>query len=103
MYQHCSSCAGSGQLMGGGMMMMDCRHCEGRGKVYIEPTSESLLKKEDKRYQDAISKIKALDPTITDEEAEEMFKKELANLDKTEESDDKQINGRSPKKARKKH
>jgi hypothetical protein len=34
-YLRCSSCGGSKQIMGGGMMMVKCDRCDGRGMMEI--------------------------------------------------------------------
>jgi hypothetical protein len=72
----CMVCAGSGKVMGGGMMMWDCDDCDGNGKILIieEP-------KDSASYKEAIESIKALDPSIDDEKAKEIFDEEFKKID----------------------
>lgn len=77
----CSTCAGSGQVMGGGMMMWDCDHCDGKGKITkIEPT-KFKLKKESPRYKKAVKEIQKLDPNLSEEEAQKVMDDELAKVE----------------------
>lgn len=36
----CLTCAGSGKVMGGGMMYRECENCEGAGKLYKLETAD---------------------------------------------------------------
>jgi len=69
--KRCSSCNGSGKVMGGGMMYTECDECEGRGKIYVE--KEPVIDKESQEYKAAITNIKALGDNISDEQADQMF------------------------------
>lgn len=76
----CKNCAGSGKVMGGGMMQWDCEHCDGIGKVdKVDEQKEMdyLLTKSSEQYQQAKGKIKALDDNMTDEKAEALLDAEL--------------------------
>jgi hypothetical protein len=80
--KRCSTCVGSGKVMGGGMLYSDCDVCDGTGKLIVEPPPLVFkLTKDNLRYKEAIQNIKELDPSLTDEEAEEIFNKELNKLD----------------------
>ena len=74
--KRCSICVGSGTVMGGGMMMEDCRNCDGSGKVY-EIESKELMNKESEEYKKAKDKIKSLDENMSDGEAEKLLDEEL--------------------------
>jgi len=78
MKKRCIPCNGSGRVMGGGMMLSDCEHCDGKGKI-DEPENELefLLTKDSKRYQEAKEKIKKLDPVMSDTAAEQILDEEL--------------------------
>lgn len=77
----CQPCSGSGKLLGGGMIIVDCNHCEGRGRTEEENDElEYLHLKTTDSYKSAIDKIKSVNDNVSDEEAEEIFKKELYNL-----------------------
>jgi hypothetical protein len=75
--KRCIPCGGSGRVMGGGMMMTDCEYCNGAGKVeLIDDETEYLLAKQTKHFKSAIKRIKAIDKSITDDEAEKIFSEE---------------------------
>ncbi len=82
----CKRCAGSGIVMGGGMMRVDCDDCDGIGKVYPEDENPVSLAKDfviDKRsrsYRDAIKKLKAIHPEMSDLEISDIFEKEFDKL-----------------------
>lgn len=84
----CKACYGSGRVMGGGMMQQDCDHCDGVGKIiFIEDEVAELEKikaKQDESYKKAITEIKDLDPTMTDEKAKEIFDEEFKKLESEE-------------------
>jgi len=76
--RRCIPCGGSGRVMGGGMLMTDCDHCDGIGKVVvIEDEIETLLAKNTEHYNNAKEKIKALDKSVTEEMAVEILDKEI--------------------------
>ena len=77
----CQCCAGSGKIMGGGMIMRDCDECSGAGSIIeADDDIEYLQLKATDSYKDAIQKIKKVDPELSTEDAEEIFKKELVSL-----------------------
>lgn len=51
--KRCLTCAGSGKIMGGGLIIRDCHACEGIGKLYKFkeelPTNEKEIKTKSKR------------------------------------------------------
>jgi RecJ-like exonuclease len=73
----CIPCAGSGRVMGGGMMMKDCDQCDGRGKIqYVDDEIDYLAKKQSLNYKDA--KQRLVDKAnISGEQAEEYLDAEL--------------------------
>lgn len=71
MAKRCTVCTGSGKIMGGGMMLQDCDECDGLGKI----TDLKLAEKE------AITKIKACDPNLTEKDAQKVLDEELTKLD----------------------
>lgn len=81
--KRCVPCGGSGQVRGGGMIMINCEHCEGSGKIIIEDDDlDYLVTKQQESYQKAKKNIKAIDENITDEQAERILDDEL-NKSKT--------------------
>lgn len=74
----CNICAGSGQVMGGGMLMWDCDKCDGSGKIIKEQPKKFAIKKESKHYKKAIKELQELDPNLTDEDAQKVMDEELA-------------------------
>lgn len=66
--QRCIPCGGSGKVMGGGMMLQNCDHCEGSGKKSA--------------YENAIDKIQDADKSMTRKTAKELFDKELEEVEK---------------------
>jgi DnaJ-class molecular chaperone len=82
--KRCQRCAGSGKVMGGGMMMQECDNCEGIGKLFVsENEIDFLTMKQTDSYQQAKGKLKAADTSITDEKAEELLDKAMTEA-KTE-------------------
>lgn len=78
MMKRCLSCNGSGRVMGGGMMMADCDNCDGRGKIQeADDELEYLQLKTTDSFKNAIDKIKKIDNTLSDDQAEKIFKDEL--------------------------
>lgn len=74
--KRCSICIGTGTVMGGGMMMEDCRHCDGTGKIYEVDTKE-IMNKQSEGYKKAKLRIKSLDDAMSDDEAEKLLDEEL--------------------------
>ena len=59
----CPICVGSGEIMGGGMIMMDCKNCHGIGKLHeikIEKPLAVGIDKRSKTYRESIAKIMEL-------------------------------------------
>jgi DnaJ-class molecular chaperone len=81
MSNRCKVCTGSGRVMGGGMIMKDCDHCNGYGTVNEQSQPVIKIDKESKGYKEAINSIKALDSSMTDDQAKDIFEKEFAKLD----------------------
>ena len=52
----CSRCAGSGQYMGSGMIIMDC-YCEEFDEIPVKPKQPVQIDKRSKSYREAIEKI----------------------------------------------
>lgn len=77
----CSTCAGSGQVMGGGMMMWDCDSCDGAGKIIKQEPRKFKMSKTDKSYKKAVKEIQDLDPSLTKEEAQKIMDDELARVE----------------------
>lgn len=75
--KRCSICSGSGKVMGGGMMLWDCDDCDGNGKILIIETTVQ----ETESYNEAIESIKALDPSIDDDKAKEIFDEEFKKIE----------------------
>lgn len=80
MRKTCSRCGGSGKMMGGGMMQVQCNNheCE-NGFVYISDKSEVKVKnnkpkkmdRRSKQYKSAIKELKDLG--MSEEEAHKQF------------------------------
>ncbi len=79
----CSRCVGSGEIMGGGMMMMDCNACDGAGKIDDAPVERvAPVVKIDRRsstYKEAIKKIMDLHG-CSSTKAVEIFDEEFSKL-----------------------
>lgn len=73
----CMPCAGSGKIMGGGMLIQDCVSCDGLGKL-----EKDLKTREAESYSKAIKEIKALYKNMTDDEAKKIFDEEFEKLEK---------------------
>lgn len=68
--KRCIPCGGSGKAMGGGMILADCDHCDGHGKIDVPPDEiEYLLAKNTEHYNKAKDEIKELG-NLSDKEAE---------------------------------
>lgn len=81
----CNRCVGSGEIMGGGMMMQDCAACEGSGKidndpVVIQPVSLANVDRRSRTYKDAIQGIMDL-RECSREEAVKVFDDEFSKID----------------------
>lgn len=74
----CSRCAGTGEILGNGMIMIECITCEGDGEYSLDKPAndENTDVKIDKRsshYKDAIKEIMQLNPDISRDKAAKMF------------------------------
>jgi len=74
--KRCDRCAGSGTVLGMGMMPADCPECEGTGKI-VEIKDELAFLEMTDSYKGALSAIQKLDPSISEEEAKKIFKEEF--------------------------
>jgi hypothetical protein len=73
--KRCIPCGGSGKVMGGGMMLVDCDHCDGHGKIIVvEP---DYLAKDTESYKKAKDGIKKLDTNLSDSDAEKILDEEI--------------------------
>jgi hypothetical protein len=82
----CRTCGGNGELLGGGMMMIDCPACHGLGMINVDATKAADVPKElisiDRRsraYRDAITKIMETHK-CSREEASMVFDEEFDKL-----------------------
>jgi hypothetical protein len=73
----CVRCAGAGKYLGNGMVMIECKDCDGFGKVEAKKVDEKKsIDKVDRKssaYKEAIKEIMTLNPDISREEAVKMF------------------------------
>lgn len=74
--KRCIPCGGSGKVMGGGMMLVDCDHCDGIGKIIIIEEPNYLAKDTDS-YKKAKDGIKKLDTKLSDSDAEKILDEEI--------------------------
>jgi hypothetical protein len=72
----CLACAGSGTVVGLGMMASDCRKCEGDGIGAIE--TSPVLDKRSAHYRQAIKKI--MESGVSKDEAARIFDEEFNKL-----------------------
>ena len=77
----CLLCAGSGRLMGGGMIYKDCDDCGGKGKII---SLEIVMQKDSSEYKSSLEKIKLLDDNMTNEQAKKLLDDELNKIDREE-------------------
>ncbi len=89
---YCRTCAGSGKLSSGGMMILDCNGCGGHGYVDVPEESNTgakysrkvvdkkIIDKRSVAYRDGIREIMNLYPDISLEEAKIVFDKELEEV-----------------------
>jgi RecJ-like exonuclease len=82
----CNRCVGTGEIMGGGMMMQDCVACDGSGKIDDSPVpddtyvSRETIDRRSKTYKEAINGIMDLH-SCDKEEAVRIFDDEFSKLD----------------------
>jgi hypothetical protein len=77
----CLSCAGSGKVMGGGMIYKDCMECNASGK---RTTLDVVMNKESEEYKISLEKIKSLDDKLTNDDAKKLLDDELQRIEKEE-------------------
>jgi hypothetical protein len=90
--ERCDVCVGSGTIMGGGMMFVDCHKCLGVGK--LAPIAPKVMDKDSESYKRAKDNIKKLDENMSDDEAEKILDEELGKLDNEERPKAKKKPGR---------
>lgn len=82
--QRCDICIGSGKVMGGGMIYKSCEKCLGAGKLSLKKDCEHFdieMVKGNVIYNNALDKIKALDASMSDEQAEKLLDEELTKIE----------------------
>lgn len=81
--KRCSICVGSGEILGGGMMMQDCRNCHGTGYIQeqkeVKKMSTQDIDKRSKSYKNAIKSIQE-NHDCSFEDASKIFDEEFARL-----------------------
>lgn len=83
---HCLNCAGSGQVLGNGMIIDECKSCFGVGKIDDVDTNSSgsvhsddngsakhIIDKRSKAYRQSIKELLKTDPSLTITQAQELF------------------------------
>lgn len=74
MKKMCVPCSGSGRLMGGGMMMMDCDSCNGKGNMdHVDDEIDYLNMKNNESYKKAKKRLQKKHPNLSDGEAEQLL------------------------------
>lgn len=78
----CKRCYGQGTILGGGMMQTECTQCDGLGHIYEQPPEQPIhIDKRSKSYKKAVAKIKALNPGMSDADAQKLFDAEYDKLE----------------------
>lgn len=78
--ERCKVCIGSGEIMGGGMMMKKCYECSGTGRMVIpEDDIEYLISKESESYKEIKKKISDANKDLSESEVEVILDQELEN------------------------
>ena len=84
---YCRICGGSGKLMGGGMMLIDCLPCDGHGYIDLpeskdtpQKTAKIGIDRRSKSYRESVKKIKDMHPGMTEMEAQNMFDSEYEKI-----------------------
>lgn len=72
----CLSCAGSGQILGGGMIRRDCFDCNGSGKPE-KITIDYTKAKNTKAYKNAKKRLRKSNQNLSEEDAENLLDQEL--------------------------
>lgn len=84
MSKRCWACGGTGDLMGSGMMLKECHHCDGYGTLDESKTKKVVevvkVDKRSKSYKEAIDKIMRLHPDYTREQAVAVFDSEFDKI-----------------------
>lgn len=75
--KRCNVCIGSGTVMGGGMIMVDCDNCDGTGKITV---LEDIMQKDSTEYKSALDNIKKLDDKMSDLDAQKLLDDELDKI-----------------------
>lgn len=79
-YKRCIPCGGSGKVMGGGMLIVDCGDCNGYGKIEeCDDEIEYLTFKQSESYQKAVKDITEANPGIEQSKVETMLNEEIKN------------------------
>lgn len=80
----CKRCYGQGTILGGGMMQTECTECDGIGHLFdnasVPKDNKNSPDKRSKSYKEAIGKIKALNPDLSDDEVRDLFDREYEKL-----------------------
>jgi hypothetical protein len=76
----CDECNGTKRYTLGGNIYHDCERCNGSGKLWKDEPKEFKIDKDSHHYKKAIKRIKALNKDLSDQEAEEIFDKELNQI-----------------------
>lgn len=76
----CDECNGTKRYTLGGNIYHDCEKCNGSGKLWKDEPKEFKIDKNSEHYKKAIKRIKALNKNMSDNEAEEIFDKELKEI-----------------------
>lgn len=83
---HCLACAGSGQILGNGMIIADCKTCDGSGKVSEESVKKvaaaPVVDRRSVAYKDAIKDIQDSNPDLTKDDAVKLFDKAFVKRSK---------------------
>ena len=82
----CKGCAGSGKILGNGMIKMNCPQCSNKKHVdssvsnLEDNNSKFKIDKKSKAYVEAIKDIMALNPDISRREAAKIFSETFDKL-----------------------
>jgi hypothetical protein len=77
----CACCAGSGKVMGGGMITeRRCDNCYGTGKPQTIPKIDYKKAKKTKSYQDAMRRLREKDVNLSSRKAAKILDDELKNI-----------------------
>ena len=80
----CRACVGTGEVLGGGFMLTECKSCKGTGverEVSSDaPVSVKAPDKRSKSYKEAVKKIAELHPDLSYEECAKIFDEEYSRI-----------------------